>query len=1011
MKPTALLSVAVSCWFSTGSITSLRGGEGPDGALAALGLERGICAVFGEGTGEVALRLARREGLLVYTQLEDPGAVARLRAAAEAAGLGPERFQADEGSLRRIHLADDVADAVIVSGDGSAVSEAEALRVLRPRGKALLGARGIEKPVPEGVDDWSHPYHGPDNNPVSRDRTIRAPYLTQFFADPRYAPSPQAAVASAGRLFKAFGHVAWHEREEAFLLTLACFNGYNGTLLWRRKLPEGMMVHRNTFVATPEVLYVGDDASAKLIDAATGALLGEIRAPEALVDGSFWKWMALEGGVLYALVGADEQKDPATRWRFEGHGWPWDRISDGHTQPEHPWGFGRTVLAFDAATKAVLWHHREDEPADARTMCLSGGRLFAFRFGSYLTCLDARTGKVLYRKTPANAPELFRALGSYLTRQGWQTNWRTTVYLKASERALYFAGPQVNKLLAVSAADGGVLWEDRYNNFQLLLREDGLFGIGGGVWGENVSRKFDPLSGTVLAELPAGRRACTRPTATADAIFYRANGGSVRFDVAANRPRWISPMRPPCHDGVTIANGRLYWSPWACDCQLSICGLVAVGSARDFDFRPRAEETERLDRAPGSLEPSETLPESPLDWPTFRANAQATCTTRAKIPERASVLWKARPFRIAGTRPTAPTIAGGRVFVAGSDGSVRSLDLQSGEERWRVATGGEVRIPPSLWKGRALVGSGDGWVYALEAATGRRLWRFRAAPAERKIPVFGKLLSTWPAGSGVLVGGETAYVAAGIVNYDGTYVYALDPRTGSVKWLNDSSGHLDPEARTGASVQGHLLLHEGKLYMAGGNAVSPAVYDARDGRCLNDPAPLARCESTCPRGWELFLLAGSVFVSGKPFYAHPDIPVYDHTVTSRLFHASNGRRDVLWVDLAKLHCFRPIAREALERCIAREKAGGHIIPTWGRVRLEEKPLWSIDTPGAVAAALAENAVALAGGAFAAAYRLEDGKELWRQALPAPAVPWGLAVGPRGEVVLTLASGEVLCVGG
>jgi len=91
-----------------------------------------------------------------------------------------------------------------------------------------------------------------------------------------------------------------------------------------------------------------------------------------------------------------------------------------------------------------------------------------------------------------------------------------------------------------------------------------------------------------------------------------------------------------------------------------------------------------------------------------------------------------------------------------------------------------VRFPPTIWKGRALVGSGDGWVYAFEAQTGRLLWRFRAAPAERKIPVYGSLLSTWPVASGVLVEDGIAYVAAGIVNYDGTYVYALDAATGRI---------------------------------------------------------------------------------------------------------------------------------------------------------------------------------------------------------------------------------------
>ena len=149
----------------------------------------------------------------------------------------------------------------------------------KPEGKALLGNKVLTKPFPAGVDDWSHPYHGPDNNPQSQDRVAQGPYLTQFLADPRYAPLPQVAVASGGRVFKAFGHVAFKTREEPLLNKLVAFNGYNGTMLWQRDLTAGIMVHRNTFVATPPTLYVGDDKSCKLIDPLRPTEGRDCRAP------------------------------------------------------------------------------------------------------------------------------------------------------------------------------------------------------------------------------------------------------------------------------------------------------------------------------------------------------------------------------------------------------------------------------------------------------------------------------------------------------------------------------------------------------------------------------------------------------------------------------------------------------------------------------------------------------------------------------------------------------------
>ncbi|MBM4027645.1 MAG: hypothetical protein FJ280_19930, partial [Planctomycetes bacterium] len=547
----------------------------PRQVVRAVGAEQGICVVVGEGACDLALDLARGTELLIYTQSPSGKEFeATCRRADEAGYYGSRIFVGREG--QRLHLAGDIADVVIALGRPG-FSDSELLRVVRPGGKIVRqpiarveggtpAQRGqdardtvLTKPFPSGVDDWTHPYHGPDNNPQSKDKVILAPYLTQFLAEPRYAPLPQVGVASAGRIFKAFGHVAFKEREEPFLNKLVAFNGYNGSILWQRDLAEGVMIHRNTMIATPTKLYMGDDKSCKVIDTATGKLLEEIVPPVETAGGTFWKWMALEEGgqkaegrgpqaaasVLYAMIGEQEQRDSTKRWRIDKHGWPWNPISEGWNQPQNPWGFGRHVLAIDLETKKILWSHREQDPIDGRAICMKNGRLYFFRFGDYLVCLDAKTGREIWRRTPQNAPKLFAALGDYLHRQDWRTNWRTTCYLKCSDQALYFAGPPIGKLLALSTEDGSILWEHPYSNFQLVLRDDGLFGLSGQI-DKHPTMKFDPLTGKVLAEIAQPRRACTRPTGSADAIFFRAEDGSVRLDMASLRPQWISPMRPVC---------------------------------------------------------------------------------------------------------------------------------------------------------------------------------------------------------------------------------------------------------------------------------------------------------------------------------------------------------------------------------------------------------------------------------------------------------------------------------
>jgi len=945
-RPLAAGVLVICSWAGILPAAAAENGKA-GGVLNKIGVSRGICVLLGDKECKLALDLARNSDLTLYVQLaaDDVQAAAR---AADAAGLFGTRIYVEKGTPARIALADDVADALLSVGDPAGVEKNEVLRVLRPAGKAITAQGEWSKPYPEGVDDWSHHYHGPDNNPQSRDRLARAPYLTQFIAEPRYAPAPQAAVASAGRLFMAFGHVAWHEREEPWLDTLVAVNGYNGTMLWKRPLPSGVMVDRSTMIATPTTLYLADDKSCKVIDAASGKVRGEIAPPANLTGGTFWKWMALEGGVLYALVGPEEPPDAVARWRSTNHGWPWTGISKGYNEAEYRWGFAKTLLAINPQTKEVLWTHQEDPPIDSRSLCMTGGRIYFGNFGHYLVCLDAAGGKEIWRKTPQHHAEVFQAIGPYRPGHGYVGGWKSTVYLKCTDKALYFVGPQVEWLTALSTEDGRVLWKHPAKDLHIVIRDDGLYTIGPQS-STTETKKLDPLTGKVLATYQIHRRACTRSTGAADSIFFRGHEGTGRFDVAAGDMQWISTMRPSCHVGVVVADGHLYWVPWACDCTLQMFGLISCGPARGFVFDQQATTKERLEKAPGGSGATAKFVQSPDDWPTYRADNARRARTPAAIPQKVSLLWEFKPQ--AEVEPTAPVTAGGMVFLSGADGIVRALDAATGSVKWTAYTGGGVRFPPTIAAGRALVGSDDGWVYAFEAAGGRPLWRFRAAPAERRIPVYGALSSTWPVSTGVLVDKDTAYFAAGITDSDGTHVYALDAATGDIRWQNNTCGHLDAQSRRGVACQGEMLLNDGRLYLAGGNSVGAAVFDAATGRCFNErPAGIG---AHAPRGRELSLAGNGVSVSGQPLYSRPGAPVFDNSVK--------------WQDV--------VVQASNARLMSVQRKG------------EGSPGWML---------VAQNPA--------------GGPDIWAQPLPAEPVRWGIAVDAQGRIIVTLRNGHVLCFG-
>lgn len=989
--------------------------------LSEIKVDRGICVILGDEKCELARELIRLSELVIYQQFESDLTVKAARMTADKAGLYGSRIYIEKGDFSRLHLADNLVDAVVDLTNGTTVLKDEILRILRPGGIALVAGQQMVKPFPEGIDEWSHPFHGPDNNPQSGDQLARAPYLTQFLAEPRYAPATQVAVAAGGRIFKGFGNIAFKEREEPWLNQLVAFNGYNGTLLWKRDLSPGIMLHRNMMIATPEILYYGDHQSCKLVDTENGRLIDEIVPPLDIAGGTFWKWMGMEDGILYALIGAQEPRDPVMRWRRQQHGWPWEAISPGYNQSENPWGYGKNFLAIDPETKKVKWHYHETDPVDSRGICMKNGRIFLFRFGEFLTCLNAKNGKVIWRKTRENSPEFFAAFGEYLTRQGAGCNWRTRDYVLCSDDAIYFAGPQIDKLLAVSTKDGSILWENEYNNFQLILHPAGLYGISA-TWALHESKKFDPLTGEVLADLPIARRACTRPNGSLDALFFRANEGTVRLDVASGQPQWISPMRPPCHDGVTIAHGMIYWWPYVCDCQLSIYGVTGVCAAGDFDFQQSATIETRLEKGTAYPETPSPLLSTDFDWPAFRKDNQGRVRTPAQVDESGRQLWRFplnnRPLAFhdvlghaAYPMPTPPVTVDGLVFYSGTDGIVRALDVVTGETQWTNYTGGAVSIAPTVWHDRVFVGSADGWVYCFKARTGDLVWRFRAAPVERKIPVYGTLQSTWPAASGVLVEDGVAYFAAGIVNYDGTHVYALNAETGEIIWQNNSSGHLLPEARTGVSVQGHLLIHDGKLYLAGGTSLSPAVYDLATGKCLNDPAPLKKCEATCPRGWELFLIGDKVVATGKPFYSHPQHTVYNADVANKMLHIPAGERDLLWINQQKVACYKPIDKALLNECVANVGIFGFRPPVWSKLERERAFLWEYNCSESVALAVCGNAVVVGEKTQLVVLDIASGKIHWSAPLKYPPVPWGLAVSRDGRIIVALEDGSIQAFGG
>ncbi|MDP6523483.1 MAG: PQQ-binding-like beta-propeller repeat protein [Kiritimatiellia bacterium] len=951
----------------------------PGDLIDTVGTDAGIVLLVDPpdpGTASV-LGLLRDTRFIVYYQSADEARVRELRREADSAGLLGSRLFVDSGTPSVIQVANNLADAVW-TGPTAKEEEKEVLRVLRPAGTAFMGGRKIVKRLPSGMDDWSHPYHGPDNNPQSSDQLARGELRTQFIATPTFSPMPQQSVAAGGRVFRAFGHIAHRRNQNVHLNTLICVNAYNGVILWKRPLPEGFMIHRNTMVATDDAFYMGNKTSCQVIHAETGKLRDEITLPPALVDGPVWKWMAIADSTLYALVGNREIEIGTQRSDNPGLGhWPWG-MWQGHDykDPRTNFGFGRTLAAIDLKTRDLRWHLRTEEYIDARALCMNGTAIFLYSPGKFLSAVDRQSGKELWRET---GNDLLSAIGPHHKAQRWVTGYATSCYTKCNDDYLYFVGPQRTTMVAVSARTGKLAWTHSQGNMQIVLRPDGIYAAGPQATGAVLDYK----TGKVISRLPR-RRACTRATGTIDSVFYRTPGGTVRVRTDIKKSEHIAAMRPPCQDGVLVANGHLYWGPWMCGCELSLYGHIALGPAGEAPVSVSGRHL--AGSAQANLEP---LGLRSGDWPCYRGDLSQSDFRKNPLPAGFKTEWKIPAVK--GAMPTAPVAGGRMVFLGDRNGLVQGFD-RNGKAAWKFYTGGPVYYPPALEGDRLFVGSADGCVYALESRSGRFLWKYRVAPATERIHVFNKLISRWPVAGGLAVRNGRVYAAAGIANYDGTHVVALDAGSGRLLAENRESGRLSPEVNGGVSLQGPLRIAGGNLEFVGGGVYPVASYDLKDLRCQNAPNTQ---------------LAAGTATAFYPYY-----PEYGK------FVSLNVRCSAGMLSHAASYEGNSFGNLALQAAPDNPAA-----PTGEAARAEMRRrgtlkqgrlLWQDSRNRRFTAFIASDKRLIAAGhdsgkPFVTGIDAASGTALWEEPLPADTVKGGMAIDHDNRLFISLENGQLLCL--
>ncbi len=745
----------------------------------------GLVVHLGCGAGKLTAALRASDCYLVHGLDTDAARVAETRELLHGRRLyGP--VSADRFDGRHLPYVDDLVNLLVASELGE-VSMDEVRRVLAPGGVAYVrrdnGWQKTVKPWPAEIDDWTHWLHGADNNAVAMDTRVGPPRHLKWKADPLWSrshngvPSSIALVLSAGgRLLSMIDEGLIGQPGLPERWTLVARDGFNGTLLWKKRLPSRLS--KKSVVAYGDKVYLTSTQRdpLRVLDAATGRTLRTCPDTEGSDE-----LVCLDDVVVVHLRGARSKGD--------------------------------LIVAVDGERGRILW----ETPAKQfvrDSLAAADGRVY-YHNGNQVVCLDLRKGK-----------ENWRASCKAAQRDGLLMIYQGVVFcaggglqaLAADTGEPLWKGPGVHRRLGLFGASGLIWLTD--------IQEPGRTFL----WtpAPVVSKGYDPQTGevkrtvTVPRLITPGHHIRCYPAKATDRYLLLPKRGVEFVDLTGENHMRHDWLRAPCGHGVMAANGLLYVPPHPCFCYpgVRLVGFNAM-SADTGKQPPPKPAAERLQRGPafGQIRNLKSEIRNPSDWPAYRHDARRSGSAGCDLPVQLKPLWK----RDLGGTISQAVVADGRLLVAQQDAhAIRCLDADSGRPLWRYTAGARIDSPPTLHQGLVLFGSTDGWVYCLRAADGELVWRFQAAPGQQRIVVFDQLESIWPVHGSVLVQDDVAYCTAGRSSYldGGIRVYALDPKTGKV--LNQT--HLEspqPDATQSAGrpfdmegARSDLLVSDGTdLYM------------------------------------------------------------------------------------------------------------------------------------------------------------------------------------------------------
>jgi outer membrane protein assembly factor BamB len=764
--------------------------------IARTGVRSGLAVHLGSSDGKVELFLAQGGKILVHGLAMKGDDVARARAHLQAKGVYGLASVEKTLSYGQLPYADNLVNLMVADASLPTFSMKEILRVLVPKGVALICADGAwtktVKPRPKEMDDWTHFDYGPEGNGVSHDQMARPSSQVQwsFGAQPiKLGGNPAGYRVYTGfRVSDGRAFFEWTSSKEKGDRGEAYYSGrdaFNGLPLWN--VPDATSSARKEwqFVTSGDQVFAFLEKGGPLVslDPGTGKV---IRTYDQ---------------------GCRLSSDPGlTALRVAG-----DTIVQSSDD---------TITSLDSSTGALRWKHREERklllfpsvsPKEMKVFAVVAedpkkGAFSRWPFikAAEILCLDLATGRELWRNSEVNGADIGQL-----------------VYAEGS-LALFSAGAiggsKEPYLGRIDAATGKLLWHSTfkttYNRFgyNLLVRD-------GTMYYADAWRIYalDMKTGLETRPFDDGgyNMRCNRFSATDNFLIY----GYVAYVDKSWSGEYQSITRGGCAQGVVPANGLIYFTPQACTCFTMLRGHLALSAE---PLREPVDDGKRREKGPGPREPIPPRSE----------------VARGPVVEEWTLGQRGARFETAGVP------AGERIlFALSHEHRLEARDL-AGKALWSFTAGGRLSGPPLVVGNRCIFGCHDGWVYAVELADGTLAWRFQAAPYERKIVVDGQLESAYPVYGVVLHEGLLCFSAglhpeAG----NGIWVYGADPETGDLRWkknLRKSAVKIAANGKTAVvpnRILNDVLVSDGKSLSLPGITFDPRTTDEELRSKIEGPMP------------------------------------------------------------------------------------------------------------------------------------------------------------------------------